>query len=588
MKLIRANFLIITIVLGLAVILTLPHIFRYLALGSKYTTLIINGPSATQTSWEETYTYATEANRIKNNQPINDPYIFEYRNKPSPLISELVPSLLLGISAKVLSIPLVFILIKIILIPAVVLIWYLIAREIGYSKIISVASALMGMILQKAFAYLPYANQLYSYQFNNYLEIQRTYFPLISSFLISISILLVIKLLKFEYGPFKKILVGVIFGSLFYTYFFAWTVFWVSLVMLFVTLVFKKQYKILRRLIIPIVTATVIAAPYFLNLLAFSSNSAKQDFILRTIAFPISDWNLPVILRFLILIALLFISSRSWLKVPGKLFLIVFLTSALLLSPLSKLILGADYQSDHWYERFLYPVSTFLFTVLVFDVLSKFKPKANSFIALILILICLSKVVLVTVSEIGKAKADFRIGSEREDLYRWLLPNIPKDSVVATLSFTESVYLTAYTPYYSYLPQAYKTIAPKQEILDRYVNLTRLFGVSSNFITQSFIMPNEPYQNPNSIVANDGNAYMMLTGILGHFDAFPYPFHKEIQSQILTKLSQVVPWQGRADYVLFGPLEQENAKNTKLKSCRLLYNNGVYRLFDFKTCSFNL
>ena len=246
MKLIKDNLLIITITIGLIVTLSLPHVFRYLSLGSKYTTLIISGTSATQTSWEETYTYATEANRIKNNQPINDPYIYEYRSKSSPLISEFVPSLLLGIPSKFLSIPYMFILIKIILIPAVVLIWYLIAREIGYSKIISVASALMGVILQKTFAYLPYINQLYSYQFSNYLEIQRTYFPLISSFSISISILLVIKLLKSDYEPYKKILAGIIFGSLFYTYFFVWTIFWMSFVILTVTLVLKKQFKILK------------------------------------------------------------------------------------------------------------------------------------------------------------------------------------------------------------------------------------------------------------------------------------------------------------------------------------------------------
>lgn len=584
MKSIKDNILIITIIICLLVTLSLPHIFRYLELGSKYTTLIINGPAATQTSWEETYTYATEANRIKNNQPINDPYIYEYRSKSSPLISEFAPSLLLGIPSKFLSIPYIFILIKIILIPAVVLIWYLIAREIGYSKIISVASALIGVILQKTFAYLPYINQLYSYQFSNYLEIQRTYFPLISSFSISISILLVIKLLKSDYEPFKKILAGIIFGSLFYTYFFAWTIFWMSFVILAVTLVLKKQFKILKRIVIPVVTATVIAAPYFVNLLLFSHNPDREDFILRTIGFPVTDWNLIVIIRFIILIYMLIVLNRSWLKVPAKFYLLIFLSSALFLSPLSKLILGADYQSDHWYERFLYPTSTFLFTLLIFDVLSKFKPKAKSFLALILILICLSKIVFVTVGEIGRPKANFRIGAGREDLYAWMLKNMPKNSVVATLSFTESVYLTAYTPYYSYLPQAYKTIAPKQEILDRYINLAQFYGVSNNFVTQPFIMPNEPYQNPNSIVAKDGNAYMMLTGILGHFDAYPFPFHKEIRSQILTKLSQTVPWQGRVDYALFGPLEQENSTNFSQRKCRSLYSNGEYQIFDIKTC----
>lgn len=584
MRSIKTNILIYSVLAGLVVILSLPHIFRYLTLGSKYTTLIIAGPAATQLSWEETYTYATQANRIKNNQPINDPYIYEYRDKPSPLISELVPSLLLGVPAKVFSVPFMFILVKIILIPLVVIIWYRLARELGYSKIISTAAALMGIILQKTFVYIPYVDKIYSYQFQNYLEIQRTYFPLISTFSVSLSILLLVKLLKSDYNPLKKILVGIIFGSLFYTYFFAWTLFWVSFMLLTVALVFRKQYEILKRLIIPFVTAAIVASPYFLNLFLFSHNPAREDFILRTIAFPISDWNLPVILRFIILISLLIISSRSWLKVSGKLFLIVFLTSALFLSPLSKLILGADYQSDHWYERFLYPLSTFLFTLLLFDVLAKFKPKASSILALVLILVCLSKVAVVTAGEIGRTKTDFRLEPEREDLYHWLLPNVPKDSVIATLSFTESVYLTAYTPYYSYLPQAYKTIAPKTEILNRYVNLAQLFRVDKEYLSQSFIMPNKPYKNPNSIIAKDGNAYMMLTGIFGHFDTFPYPIHHQILNSVAGNLSQKISLQGKIDYVLFGPLERENITPFGKKHCKLLYSNGLYQVYEFKSC----
>src|SRR3990167_2069809 len=225
MKLIRANFLIITIFFGVIVILSLPHIFRYLALGSKYTTLIINGPSATQISWEETYTYATEANRIKNNQPINDPYIYEYRNKPSPLLSELVPSLILGVPAKILSVPFVFVIAKIAIIPLTVLIWYLTARQLGYSKISSVGASIASIILQKFFVYVPYIPKISEYEVNGYLEGLRIYFPLISSFLTSLTVLLIIKALK-KRNTIYAVISGILLGSLFFSYFFAWVLMW--------------------------------------------------------------------------------------------------------------------------------------------------------------------------------------------------------------------------------------------------------------------------------------------------------------------------------------------------------------------------
>jgi len=573
-----SNLLVIVVLVILAALIALPHIMRYWQLGNKYTILFFDNPTANQLNWEETYTYATQVNRIKNNQPINDPYIFEYRDKPSPLIS------VLGIAAKLFSVPFVFVLVKIILIPIVVLIWYLIAREIGYSKTSSAAAAIMGVILQKTYAYIPYINKFYNYHFNGYFEIQRIYFPLISSFSISLTILLVIKLMKADIGLFKKILAGLLFGSLFYTYFFAWTLFWTSFAFLVVTLLFKKQYKIAKRLIIPFVAAALVAAPYFINLFLFSQNPAREAFILRTIAFPISDWNLLVIIRFLILISVLIITNRSWLKVPARYYLIIFLVSALFLSPLSKLALGADYQSDHWYERFLYPLSTFLFTLVVFDIMAKFKPKLLSSLAFILIFVCLSKVIFVTVGELGRDMKNFRIGPAREDLYAWMLPNIPKDSVIATLSFTESVYITAYTPFYSYLPQAYKTIAPESDLLTRYVNLVRIYGADESFIKQTFIMPNAYYADKKSIVSKDGNGFMMLEGIATHFDPFPYPQHKNIQNEIIKMSKNKIKLAGRIDYLLFGPLERENAKSFDKNHCKILYSNGLYQVYEFKSC----
>src|SRR3990167_11230556 len=273
MKLIRANFLIITIFFGVLITLSLPHIFRYLALGSKYTTLIISGPSATATSWEETYTYATEANRIKNNQPINDPYIYEYRNKPSPLISELVPSVLLGVPAKVLSTSLVFILAKIFVLPLTIFVWYLIARQLGYSKKASICAALTSFILQKLFVYIPYFPKIFSYEFDGYLEAQRIYFPLISSFITSITILFILKIL--DNNKMKYILLaGILLGLLFFTYFFAWSLIWLSLILFLISLKISSWQIHVKKLLAVLAIGLLIGLPYFINTFYFYQNPA--------------------------------------------------------------------------------------------------------------------------------------------------------------------------------------------------------------------------------------------------------------------------------------------------------------------------
>ncbi len=587
MKSIRDNLFIFTALSALVVALAIPHIYRYMTLGSKYTTLIISGPSADQTSWEETYTYATEANRIKNNQVINDPYIYEYRNKPSPLISETVPSIILGLPAKILSIPLVFILAKIFFLPLTVLIWFFVAQELGYSKIISVTAALTSTILQKLFVYIPYFPKLISYEFNNYLEIQRIYFPLVSGFITSLTILLLVKLIKKSNAKIA-FTVGILLGLLFYTYFFAWTIIWSSTFVLLISVLIFKESSLFKRFIIPIAIGGTVALPYFFNLRLFSISPASHDFLLRTISFPITDWNLLIIFRFVIFLLVLIVISKSWLKKPEKRWIAIIYLVAVFLPPFTKLVLGYDNQTDHWYERFLYPLSTFLFVLFISDFFDRFKINLNlkKYLLVFLIVISFVKVGLVTGQEIQKPKTDFTIGDTRIDLYNWMAKNLQKDSVVGSLSFTEEIYLTAYTPFYSYLPQAYKTIAPTKEITDRYLFLARQIGVSPEFVKQVFIMPDETYRNPESIQAKDGNGFMVLLGIANHFDKFPYPSHSKIQQNLVESLDKPIKQVGRLDYLLVGPLENEAspdfAKNTK---CELVFQNSTYKLYQFKDCT---
>jgi len=615
MKLIRANFLIITIFFGVLITLSLPHIFRYLALGSKYTTLIISGPSATATSWEETYTYATEANRIKNNQPINDPYIYEYRNKPSPLISELVPSVLLGVPAKVLSTSLVFILAKIFVLPLTIFVWYLIARQLGYSKKASICAALTSFILQKLFVYIPYFPKIFSYEFDGYLEAQRIYFPLISSFITSITILFILKILDNRFprpkgrgslvfaqnslhlrhkcwsffAQNKKmkhvLLAGILLGVLFYTYFFAWTLIWSSLILFLISSKISGWHIQAKKLLAVLAVGLLIGLPYFLNLLFFYQNPSRSDFILRTISFPIIDWNIPIIFRFLTFFCLITFFGKKWLKSPDKRLLILIYLTAAFLPLVSKIIFQADNQTDHWYERFLYPLSTFLLVLFAADI-KQLGLKIKNFIFLAFLLLAILKFDISIYNEIKRPSEYFTIGLPRLDLYHWMAKNLPKNSVVGSLSFKEEIYLTAYTPLYAYLPQAYKTIAPTKEITDRYLFLARQIGVGPEFIKQVFIMPDQSYSNPDSIQAKDGNGFMVLLGIANHFDKFPYPSHYKIQQDLVQSLNKSINQIGRLDYLLIGPLEREAspdfAKNTK---CQLIFQNVTYKLYRFHNCS---
>src|SRR3989344_2519407 len=97
-------FLLIFFVILLAI--SVSHLYRYFVLGSDYTLLLTEGPDS---NWEETYAYATLVNRVKQDQNINDAYVYEYSNKPSPFLSEAAPALLLGNLAKIFSVSAAFV-----------------------------------------------------------------------------------------------------------------------------------------------------------------------------------------------------------------------------------------------------------------------------------------------------------------------------------------------------------------------------------------------------------------------------------------------------------------------------------------------
>lgn len=570
--------LYILIFLSIIILLSLPHLQRYLSLGSKYTLLLTTGQNISQLSWEETYAYATLVNRLKHNQNINDPYIYEYRNTPSPYLSELYPAFLIGTLAKITSVSLAFALIKIVFPAIYFTLWFLIAKKLGFSQIQAAAASISTVFLPKLFSIIPYP-QLLLYPLDNYLEIQRVFHPSLSNTVVVLNIFLLISFLK-EKTKTRAIIFGLILGSLFYTYIFAWTLFWLGLFLFTLYKITERDFSFLFSLLLPVSIALLIGAPYFINALIFSQNPLSQDFLQRT-AFSITSYYPLVILRYLLLFTMFIFLSKKWFKKNSFGFLIFLSLSALILPNITQLLLGVDIESDHWFERFLYPFSTFIFVVTIALFFGRISKKLANLILVSLVVLSLFRVINSTITQLRIEPKSFQMENSRQELFGWMENNLPKDTVIGSLSFNEHAYLAAYTPFYSYIPRGDRSIASLDEGLARYSYLAKLIGTDPNFIDQIFVMPN---LNKSPFGVNE--SAFSLVGVKLHFDKYPFKDHREVLDTA-KKYFTNPQYIGKLDYILIGSLEKKaNSVFEASTKCELLYKNHNYALYKYyENCS---
>lgn len=565
-----------------AVILVLPHWHRLLALGTKYTTLVIGSQEVDPTSLEETYAYATLANRTRFNQPINDPYVLEYRNFFSPFLSELFPAVFVGGLAKVFGLPLVFILLKIISPILLVLLFTKISRNIGYSFWISFSAGLAAVFLPRLFALIPYID-IFSYVSNSSeLEFQRLFHPALSWLIVLGSVLGAQIILSEKFSTVKTLVSGILLGLLFYTYFFAWTLVWFGLGILVVILFWQKKFNELKRLIMVVTVGFIVGLPYFMNGWRFSRTEMGKDFLGKTLL-AAKEVHVVTMLRYAVLAVGLIVIDRDWWKRPAKLLLWSIMAAAILLPDMSQLILGVNIESDHWIVRFLYPLSTFLSTLFIGRLLSDRKIVIEKIFVGILLVMAILRVGMVSVNQWKLPIEGFQVGVKREELYRFLSQSVAKDSVIGSLSFTEQIYLAAYTPFYPFVPRWERTVAPKDEPMQRLLFLAQQLKVTDRYFDDVMPVPLIPVSYPDLPVF-DQKALAVVFGTYYLFDKPPYQRHQQLLIDVKKRYGQSISQPGKLDYLLVSPTDREFSTNNFLLECEPLFNNSIYQLYFLDVC----
>lgn len=471
--------LVILVSLVIAFVVGLPHLATPLFLNDarSYSPFSLTTKSS-QTEFEEMYAYGSEVQAILRGQfPLNDVHTYEYRNHASPSFGETLPSVLYAVLAVATgSIEKSFIIGDFIFpfLISFLLIEFL--KKQTKNAALSILIAIGVIFFWDLIYYLPNVTRTISYLINlSPVNIGRTFNP-------QLPFLLLVLLLNFLFScrkP-KVFLSGITYGALFYSYIFYWETCTIFLVA-WGGYCFLSNKKIAAALpIIKIILiGLVIAAPYLINSLHFSTSKLAEDFILRT-TLPITSVIPDFFWRY-------FIFALSFILIPRKRnqldwIIFVLMLSSVLMPPISNLLVGRDLETFHYIRRWFYPFSV----IAVFLLLSaavkiiKLPPLYN--VKVVLFSISALLLCLVTVNQLNfsyTVKNDHQVSTDRRNIYQWIQNHTLPSSVFGSPEILEELALNSYTGRYIYLPPGDRTLVPTKQNIYRAIHLNKLVGMSS-------------------------------------------------------------------------------------------------------------
>ena len=503
------NKLVISLLIILvSAIYGLPNIILFNKLGQNYNPLVISGDS--RIARDEAFAYAPEVNYIlKGHFFLKDAYVAEYSNYPTPFMGESAPSLVFALLAKLTgSVENAFIAADFIFPPIIFVLLYIITNIFIKNKLYSAAVAFLTVIARDFIAVIPYPHATFQYltftEGQNYLlYFSRAFHPQLTFILFIAAVLLMIKLLKNPTNKLATLTLGLIFGILFYTYVFYWTYFLLTFLCVLTYSCIKKDLKTTGALILSGAIAFIIASFYIYNSWQFSQLNFADDFITKT-----SLHNLPLPLTLLRYLAItLFFLAIVKLKNHQSAILFLVLLSGVVISPLSRLVIGQDLETFHYLRRALMPIATIASFIITYYFIRQ-KKKLLSIISMIIFSTALFLGLRTQIIATEKIQTAHQRDRTQEAVFNWLRQNTPKDSVVGSLDTTFNSLVPVYTKNYVYFPPTDRTIMPTSEGVQRYAILANTLGIDTNWQKKnlddiiSYLFVYQAYNDQNNLDLN--------------------------------------------------------------------------------------
>lgn len=472
------KFILSLIIILVSVIYGLPNIILVYKFGQEYNPLPISGESPI--ARDEAFAYAPHVPQIlKGNFFLKEAYTAEYANFPTPFLGETTPSLIFAILGLVTgSIEKAFVVADFIFPPIIFLLLYKLSTLFIKNKFFALSIAFLATISRDFIAVIPYPHETLQYlsfvEGQNYLLfLSRAFHPQVTFAIFLFAIIIIIQLLHNPQNKFLLLALGFVFGALFYSYLFHWTYFLLVFLLVLAYFLAKKNRTITRSLVISGLIALIVSSFYIYNSWKFSQLELSEDFVAKT-----SLHNLPLPLTIIRygLIALLFLFIVG-LKNHQSVILFLALFAGVVISPLSKFLVGQDLETFHYLRRALMPIATISLFITIYYTISNRKLLLSS-LTLIIFMITLLLALKTQIIATEKIKDVHKKDKTQEAVFTWLKENTQPDSVIGSLDTNLNSLLPLYTQNYVYFPPTDRTIMTTNEGVDRFLIISNLLGIS--------------------------------------------------------------------------------------------------------------
>lgn len=538
------------LIILISIIYGLPNIILISKLGSSYTPFSLSGKSPI--ARDEVFAYAPEVNYIlQGHLFLKDAYVYEYAHLPTPFMGESLPSIIFALLSKMTgSLESSFVAADFIFPPVIFFLLFSLTRIFTKNNFYSMTTAFISTVARDFIAVIPFPHETIQYltsaENQKYLlYFSRAFHPQLTFIFFCLAFIAFLKMLK---SPETKyiILTGAIFGLLFYCYIFYWTYFAAFVALCFLYFTLTRQKTILKALLISSLIALIIAFPYLLNIYEFYKLDFTADFVAKS---SLVNVPLPLTLLRYLFIALLFLMF-SKKRNDNSIVFFLFLLTGILITPVSKLLLGQDLETFHYLRRALMPFAT-LSLFIVFHRLLIGNKAILKFFSILMFLIFFVFSINSQITAVRVIEKEHIIDEDLENTMQWLKKNTKKSSVIGSLNPNFSSLLPAYTRNKVFVPPTDRTIMPTFEGIERYKIISELLGLDEirqkenldNLVSYFFVY--QSYDQNRNLDINS-------------------PRRQEAEKQI-DRLSENNKWKDimknyKLDYVVITPSELKTVK----------------------------
>lgn len=359
------------------------------------------------------------------------------------------------------------------------LFWYIL-RQFGAGSFYSAAGAWIGCL----FAFSPRHSLLQGTDvFYQPIELTRLPHPALSFALLLCAVLLVSRV-KWEGSRRAALITGVACGGIFYTYYFYWNAFFLGLGAIGVSALIRREWRQTAGWLIFAAGSAIGGTPYFWRVFSGLQQGDQKTLMGRVGDF--TTYVYPASMRYLLFALLGFVVWRAWVEKrtfyrrlpPEGQALALILVSLLLGAGLGlnlQAVTGYNAQHSHYFNRLIQPVGI----LLVLALLGAAPFWARRWLA------AGAGVFAVVLIGLGGYRqwrcsqatwADHRSNSDERELLAWLGARGDAGDVVGTTDLKLNALIPTLAGTWNFVPIADRSMGSYQEIIDRYVVISKLEG----------------------------------------------------------------------------------------------------------------